>query len=620
MATLIIPLVYPKAFEDESPIGYLIRVVEANGYKRVQWLFSADGEPFSFSPQKLLEALIDAKWTGFYTFKELISAIYNVDQKLFRFESFRYCKECLKERPYHRASWQLSTTVVCVKHRMWLIDECRSCGSKLNFKSMSSITSCCCGESLIDVEDTNYVPTTVLRMQNFLDGKSCIAEPDFGFSHAFNGPLFDREYRLKLIINFIRWQPSENMKNLKTGYFTGLNTFPEAKYYSTACADAWFATEEDFQRYLSCLHSEVFSDQSRGDIYFKRFYQRIFSICTHPSQELIITSIQNYLKDHWTYAINKKNTLFSKEAIENHKWIALQPASSEYNISKAMLREGITSGSIRSRIRRVKSRENTVIHRDDVVEFINQEKTFVNAKVAISLLGITKSQFYALIESGFIEGISPDETVKKEWVIHLEDIYALKNSVFTTLPPIEVQYIYLPEAIKNPFITIVTAIKTRELKAFVDPKYVGFRGVCIDIEDLKDWYLLKQKKKNLNYFSINSLRRYFQVSSMLVPQLVEKGLIQRIRFSKRDEELSITHKEVDTFKNRYVLLSKLSRVCEVSSAVLMELFSEKGIYPVDDDWEKPEQFVQKIYYRYELIDVPEVRSIVASMDDWNFVF
>ncbi len=261
-----------------------------------------------------------------------------------------------------------------------------------------------------------------------------------------------------------------------------------------------------------------------------------------------------------------------------------------------MLREGITSGSIRSRIRRVKSRENTVIHRDDVVEFINQEKTFVNAKVAISLLGITKSQFYALIESGFIEGVSPDETVKKEWVIHLEDIYALKNSVFTTLPPIEVQYIYLPEAIrkvgntiKNPFITIVTAIKTRELKAFVDPKYVGFRGVCIDIEDLKDWYLLKQKKKNLNYFSINSLRRYFQVSSMLVPQLVEKGLIQRIRFSKRDEELSITHKEVDTFKNRYVLLSKLSRVCEVSSAVLMELFSEKGIYPVDDDWEKPEQ-------------------------------
>lgn len=627
MSTLIIPLVYPKAHEDESPVGYLIRVAEANGYKRVQWLFRADGEPFSYLPKKLLDVLVQSEWTGFSKIKDKVFEICNVDSKSLSGVRYRYCQECLKEEGYHRAHWYLTTSVVCTKHKRWLIDECPACHTKLSFRSIRKLTECICGESLLGNYVTKDVPRTVLNMQNFLDGNESIEDAQFSFWRVFNGTLYDLEFRVKLILTLARWYPATNKKHLRSGSFSGLNTCSAAAYYASACADSWFTTHDDFHRYLQNLHTGVFSEQGRGDMYFRRFYRCIFSLCITPSLQPVIDILQYYIKEHWAHAITRRNTLFSNELIETHKWVALQAACSEYDISKSEVKQGIDDGVIRAHIKNENTRQHTLVHRDDLLVFIKQQENYVNAMGAASLLGVTKQQFYSLVENDFMSGVSSRKKANGEWEIRLDDIGTLMDSILLSLSPIDNQYVSLPDAIRKvgntirePFITLLTAIKEHELKAHIDPKLVGFRGICIDGDDLQNWYLAKLDQQEIRSFSITSLRSYFQVSSMLVPQLIDKKLIQRVTFKGRANTRTITYQEVDKFKNRYVLLSKLSRVCDVSSSALTKLFNDNGVYPIDMEWQKSEQFVQKIYYRHELLEVQEVRLFVVSLDDWDFVF
>lgn len=626
LATLIRPLLHPEPHSDESPVGYLMRVAQANGYKRVQWLFSEDETPFSYSPKKMWDVVNTSEWTGFSNDNSLVSEISHIDHLQLNFSGYRFCIDCLRENPFHRVSWLLNTDVVCSKHRTWLMDECPNCGEKLTFRSIKSLTECQCGADLLDICSAVRAPESVIRMHNFLSGELPEKVDTYAFSEAFNGRNFDREQRVKLISALARWHPTGDHSNFKTGGFNGLTSFPKAAYYATQCADAWFGSQEDFERYLHRLHKEVFHDQERGDKLFRHFYKRVFATCLHPSQKIITNSIQSYIRDNWDHEITRRNTLFNNELVDSHKWIAFQTASNEYGVAKSVLRRGIQEGQLRFYTRKARTRSRLLLHRDDVVEFAQQQSKLLNATSAASLLGVTKQQFYKLIENDLLKGRAPSNSSSGKWDIDVEDIHSLMDGLYSKLAPIDKQYVPLSHAIKKvgnvlkePFISLVTAVQSGELKASLDPRYVGLRAISVSEDDLENWYRKKLDEESVKVFSIHTLRSYFRVSSLLIPQLVERGLLRRVSFSDRPNTRSITYQEVERFKEQYVLLSKLSRVTEVSSAALITLFREKGIETVDAGWEQDKKLIQKLYYRHELLAVQEVRIVVAGMQDWEFL-
>src|SRR5690606_18766 len=59
----------------------------------------------------------------------------------------RFCPQCLREAPYHRAIWDLSVASVCVRHRAYLHSQCPECESRLSWRS-GSVDACKCGHVL----------------------------------------------------------------------------------------------------------------------------------------------------------------------------------------------------------------------------------------------------------------------------------------------------------------------------------------------------------------------------------------------------------------------------------------------------------------------------------------
>ncbi len=166
----------PRPCEDESLVGYMIRLASANGRF----------DPFAFSrqmgmPHSILEAAATmpfdlaaiaqaigrpeadlralSYWPrdcGRLTFGEV-----TLDRRWLTLHRRRACSECLAEAARHRAVWDLTVATVCPVHLVNLIEACPRCKAELRWTG-PSIDMCFCGHKLADdAEAVRLVPADV---------------------------------------------------------------------------------------------------------------------------------------------------------------------------------------------------------------------------------------------------------------------------------------------------------------------------------------------------------------------------------------------------------------------------------------------------------------------------
>ncbi len=623
MTTLIMPIIFPRPYFDESPIGYLIRVAQKNAYKRVRWLYSQDRRMFTLAPLRLLEHLLEAEWSGFNRISNIVHEVCQLDISHLNFTSMRYCPKCLNDKKYHRVKWYLAGSAICLDHGCWLVDDCPECHSKIDFKEASSITECYCGASLL-ASETKEAPKSAIRYARFFDGLAAIEDNDFAFSKVFDGSQYTLENRVKLSRVLVRWSLSSSEFYHRPGSFTGLNSISTAKAAIDAFSHSWLSSLDSFVNYITTVHQKIYQDQAEGDELFRYFYKTVFRELVHPGFKPIKDTIQVYMNDHWIHALDKRNSLFMKEAIGAHKWLALQAASRELGVPKSFITQGMESGEIRYDLKKKESREHVLVHREDVIKFNRARASYVNALTAASLLGVTKSQMNELRDNGLItRDKRPGLPLSGYYA--LDDIERLMDALNSKLMVSEQDFIPLSEAvrkigngIKGPFVSLVKAIISGEINAELDPNHIGFRRLRIDSVELKKWYVEKIKYDNSTFFTMQKLRCHFQVSSDLIPQLVHSGLISSLPKATLKSRPRISIQAVNQFKERYVLLSKLSLCCSVPSIALIKKFNSCEIFPVDHDWEEDNRFVQKVYYRHELLFISDIQVFISSMADWEY--
>ena len=159
-------LVTPRPEEQESIPGYLLRVAEANGYPKFQWLARAAGlrriDPFGGSGNLQLEALlnlepgeIDGKFYGRTAVEGARDHVRFGNGTVHRFaidlKRARICPLCLAEKGIARMAWDLAAVTVCPHHQCRLIDECPTCKSPLTW-SRDKLATCLHGHDLTQVE------------------------------------------------------------------------------------------------------------------------------------------------------------------------------------------------------------------------------------------------------------------------------------------------------------------------------------------------------------------------------------------------------------------------------------------------------------------------------------
>lgn len=143
--------------KEESFIGYIVRLTEANGYETPSWIFSLSGIDymelqwkftFVFSRSKKLENL--AKLTG-SALDDLVPLLYlpvkprrhpEVDyeydffgallnRSIIRPHCPKVCPKCLAESGYSLRIWDCSLVTACPIHECMLLDTCPECNRRI---------------------------------------------------------------------------------------------------------------------------------------------------------------------------------------------------------------------------------------------------------------------------------------------------------------------------------------------------------------------------------------------------------------------------------------------------------------------------------------------------------
>src|SRR5215213_1809569 len=139
----------PEPKDDESFLGYILRLAEQNGYERPGWITnlvnlrnrslspSHSFIPTSSEAFQLLIKLSNSTADKFLSlmYQPLDSRVNNiylffshpVHRSFIRTSHPKVCPECLREMSYCRRIWEYALVTACPVHQCMLLDECPHC-------------------------------------------------------------------------------------------------------------------------------------------------------------------------------------------------------------------------------------------------------------------------------------------------------------------------------------------------------------------------------------------------------------------------------------------------------------------------------------------------------------
>lgn len=157
----------PVARADESLMGFVLRVTEANHYDSASWVLHLVGAEVNLansSWRPLVDAnahtrlrwetvglsqaeasqLIDPLGLGRDALASASSTRWADLPDLVRFSRPKVCPACLREDPYYRRAWDLLCVTCCPIHRVVLRDRCLGCRRSLSW-FRKEVARCRCG-------------------------------------------------------------------------------------------------------------------------------------------------------------------------------------------------------------------------------------------------------------------------------------------------------------------------------------------------------------------------------------------------------------------------------------------------------------------------------------------
>jgi hypothetical protein len=155
-----------RPLPDESPMGFVLRLTELNGYETPWWVLCLSGLDtgalhncqFVFGDQWNVTLLSGVTGVSPSMLSALKYVAAPTKDSVYRYEVFgspiaRYficpkhpkiCPGCLRAFGYCRKIWELAPVTVCPLHRCMLVDECPKCKKRVSWVR-SEVSVCPCG-------------------------------------------------------------------------------------------------------------------------------------------------------------------------------------------------------------------------------------------------------------------------------------------------------------------------------------------------------------------------------------------------------------------------------------------------------------------------------------------
>ncbi|MBS7817476.1 helix-turn-helix domain-containing protein [Wohlfahrtiimonas chitiniclastica] len=583
------PPIHPVIYPDENPIAYLIRLAHINQYVSTAWLIQ-HAKKSPYITYKLAHNLIIATTWITTDISPLSVAQVHISPNLLNRKYLRYCPHCLQEANYYKMTWQLQTSLVCLKHQQILLEHCPQCHKKIPLM-LKQIGVCPCGYHL-SKSHTKAANQYDINLQNFIDGH--YTAEIFAFTREDMESLTISE-RMVFIIRLI----GSSMENAQCAV-QNKKDFKISLNVLQSIANTFFSTKEVFSEYLLKLSQIKYTNRhgapSAFNIFYRTFYQNFTSYHFH----IYKSYIESFILKNYNNSITHRNSLFNKDLVENYPWITLKHACCLIQVPPSVIRRAIKEKQLLSVIHKKGKRNFTLIYRENLQQLkmhLIDLFTFNDAQI---YLGITKKQLYELLDNNtFPQAIPPRQGKNSTWHIPKKDLDELlekltkqsHNRIPADLTFGEATRIICGR-IPQDFSQLLQAILNHEIIIGNNNKspcaISNFRNFRIFRPLLEIW--IQRKLMLHDCYTIPDLAKYLRVNQESAYQIVNFGLID---YETIGSTRLITQQHLDIFNQKYILLSHYARLHKVSSKLLIYRLSEFDIYPIDHTWDN--KLRHKIY-------------------------
>lgn len=423
-------LIKPLPIRHESARGYVLRLSEQNGLETPRWLLSLISE--GVITQKGHVALGYILNRPENALSGLCGPIANLAQlnapdlgrlsiRYWNTRRPKFCPRCLTEAPYWRASWDLLFAVACDKHGVRLHDCCPQCEKPLSW-DRSHIAACACGFDLRGAALQAASPGAVelarevkIRLQEALPDKN-------GIEVLHNLHL---ESLLKLVWFLGAYSRNAHLRPQKV---VGLEKVEVAGAMVRQAMVALTDWPRGFHRLLEEIVARriLASSGNKLGTSFGGFYRALYKSFPGPEFEFLRRAFEEYLREHWTGQLARRNRRLSSGLRSEHEWVSIAEAARQLKVRVGKVKELLADGLLKGHLHLAKSgRQMGSVSRTSLMAMVNKNEESITLKEARSLLGISRKHAYLLLDQGVLKPLGgPTIDGRHTWTFNRSEVLA----------------------------------------------------------------------------------------------------------------------------------------------------------------------------------------------------
>lgn len=534
---------HPDPYIDESARGYLLRIVDINGFKNVENICRKAGTKFAhkshvmtnqwerifevFTPvlhkKEPLINMFEQHWTAklYATFNMKVSNLFSVN--------CRICPSCITENGYVKADWDFALQTVCTKHKCNLIDSCPHCDTAITWRRGELSTCKAC--------DKSYSSAPMITLDN---------------SHALfklnkSLPTLNIGDISQLIIALARaHRPHDNMLSCPSIHLMSLNEINALLTHA-----------------LGLMHSTGYREQYK---YWLEETRAKFSIISrNATQEPYRAFTASYT--------GKLDNRFPK--------IAFIPP--EHTINIIYKRNIIKPLSESSGLGVQTARLNNVS--DDIKEIDLSSQ--IDTKRLASVLRVPSPSIQHMVDGGILRPINSVNTTRHN-IFDLDDIVTLIKSVTVQEAQDSSKLLLLKSLADGKLLSkfalqfhhVIEAILHQEIDVFFNHEDDGIFDACVDKNKLIKVLegSMQKASRSLNIIELASI---LNTSPQCIDELAELKVIKMKTVHQKKGLLikSLTGESALHLFSKYISLNRMSYFAQVRIDKLLRLLKIQGIEP-----------------------------------------
>lgn len=536
---------HPSPIADESARGYLLRMVDCNGYKNVENICRKAGTKFAhkvhvmskqweqilsvFTPvlykqDSVLMDIFKQHWAAkFYAkFDMQMSNLFSVN--------CRICPICIQgEDGYAHADWDFALSTVCTKHKCHLIETCPHCRESISWKrgKLDRCPEC----------EKNYSSAPAIQLEK--DSPLLKLHKHYA--------TMNREHVEQLITVCARmYRPQDNM---------------------IACPSLHFMSLDEINLLLN---------QALGLMHSSSFRAKYQSWLDNTRAELAVISSMAVQEPYWVFIAGYDGKL--DNLLPD---ITFLPPTDSQNIidKKNIIKPTPESAALGIKAARLKN------IRDDIS--VISLNTQIDAKRLASVLGVPFSSIQHMSDSSVLKPVNVVGTIR-HYLFDLNDVAVLIKNVSAQKIQTKKGLISISSLANTKLLSkfalkfhhVIEIILQQKLSLFFDKNKEGFfDGSVCESELIK---ILEEMMSNNNKtLNINELSSILNTTPECIVKLSLRGVISVITpFTKNDSfTKSITQESLQNFFAQYISINRMSYFTGVRIDKTLRLLKEQSISP-----------------------------------------